>query len=152
MKYIPLTKGKQAIVDDEWFPILYLFNWHYQEESKGGYARKMITIDGKQKPLWMHRLIANCPQGMFVDHINHNKLDNRRENLRLVTVRENGMNREVSKTNKSGIKGVSYFRKRWRAIIGRKLIGYFDTKEEAAKAYNKAAKNLFGDYAKLNKV
>jgi len=104
----------------------------------------------------LHRLLMDPPKGMMIDHINHNGLDNRRENLRICTRAENGRNRGKQKNNTSGYKGVYWAKsnKRWRAQIKKdnKLIhiGMFDILEEAARAYDAKAKELFGEYAQLN--
>ncbi len=148
MKYIELTKGKRAIVDDEDFE--YLNQWKWLFDSN--YARRSIGPAGNQECLYMHKLLINCPKNRKGDHINGNKLDNRKSNLRIATVSENGMNRKVSKNNKSGLKGVSFFEGRWRAYIQRKFLGYYSTKKEAAIAYNKAAQEFFGEFARLNKI
>lgn len=148
MKYIELTKGKQAIVDDEDFE--YLSQWKWLFDSN--YARRSVGSKGKQKCIYMHKLLINCPQNRKGDHINGNKLDNRKFNLRIATVSENGMNRKVNKNNKSGLKGVSFFGGRWRAYIQKRFLGYFPTKEKAAIAYNKAAQEYFGEFARLNQI
>ncbi len=97
----------------------------------------------------MHRLIMDCPDGMDVDHINGDGLDNRRENLRIVTRSQNLRNRKTFKNSKSGFKGVIFnpVNGKWKAIIN---LGTFDTSEEAAKAYDEAIKKLFGPLAKPN--
>jgi hypothetical protein len=106
--------------------------------------------------LALHRLIMNPPKGMMVDHINGDGLDNRRANLRVCTNAENGRNQRLSKNNKSGYKGVSWFKrdKKWRSKIKHegksRCIGLFDCPEKAARAYDAVAKELFGEYANLN--
>jgi hypothetical protein len=93
-----------------------------------------------------------------VDHKNRNKLDNRKENLRICTQMENIKNRGISKNNTSGFKGVSFCKdiKKWGAFIMCDyipiFIGTFSTKEEAALAYNEKAKELHGEFAVLNEV
>ena len=113
----------------------------------------------------MHREITNAPKGMQVDHINGNTLDNRKENLRVCTRSQNMMNRGKQNNNKSGYKGVSYMKKKdpnyeypkpWRAQIkcptNQKVIhlGCYKYPEQAARAYDKKAIELFGEYAQLN--
>lgn len=84
MKYIELTKQEKALVDDEDYNWLSYFKWHYAN----GYAQSNLL----KNRLSMHSLIMNTPKGMDTDHINHNTLDNRRENLRICTRSENLLN------------------------------------------------------------
>ncbi len=157
MREIPLTQGKVAIVDDSDYSWLSKFKWHYAEWKGIGYAKK--NNKGKIPAiLKMHRLVIGAKDGEKVDHINRNTLDNRKANLRLVTQSQNMMNTGLRKTNKSGIKGVCFTSRegKWLASIwkDRKQIylGYFDDKKDAALAYNKAALELHGQYAVLNKI
>lgn len=95
-----------------------------------------------------------CQKGFQVDHINHDKLDNRKSNLRIVTQQQNLMNRKVFKNNKTGFKGVSVYGEKYRASIRkngkREYLGFFKNPIDAAKAYDKRAIELFGEYAVLN--
>lgn len=107
----------------------------------------------------LHRWIMDAPDGMQVDHINHDKSDNRKQNLRICTQAENMCNK-ASWMGQSHYKGVSYRldspNKPWRAICycqGRKhCLGSYATEEEAAVAYNEAARRYHGAYAVLNDV
>ena len=93
---------------------------------------------------------------MHVDHINGNPLDNRKSNLRICTNAENQRNKGVYKNNKSGYKGVHWFKrdKKWQAQIKHNNksihIGLYEDKEEAARAYDKKAKELHGNFKNLN--
>ena len=122
----------------------------WSKPRPGGYKRRRRTT----RPL--HRLLMDPPKGMVIDHINHNGLDNRRENLRICTRAENSRNRGKQKNNTSGYKGVCWYKrdKKWRAQIkkdSKKIhIGYFDIIEDAARAYDAKAKELFGEFAHLN--
>ena len=121
----------------------------------GWYTRPSGKRQRRRKTLQLHRLLMNPPKGMMVDHINHNGLDNRRENLRICTHAENQHNSRKQKNNTSGYKGVYWdkSKKKWRAQIKKdnKIhIGMFDIIEEAARAYDAKAKELFGGYAQLN--
>ena len=92
MKLIPLSKGKVAIVDDEDYHFLMMFKWHASEQgnSKADYAcTKIRTAYKKYKKLWMHRIVTKCPDGLVVDHLNSETLDNRKQNLEVVTLEEN---------------------------------------------------------------
>lgn len=105
----------------------------------------------------MHRLIMVSPKGFQVDHINGNRLDNRRSNLRLCTSSQNNFNRKVIRSN-TGFKGVSHDarcdRYYSRIMLNRKSIplGRFSSLIEAAEAYNKAAQTLFGEFASINVI
>ena len=152
MKIIKLSNGIETAVDDNLYGYLNQWNWY---PAGGGYASS--TINGKT--VYMHRLIMKAKRGEEVDHINSNKLDNRRVNLRLCSTRENKMNRTISKKNNtSGFKGVVFCKrdKVWysRIKVNYKSIhlGSFQTKEEAAKIYNIFARRYFGKFAKLNVV
>jgi len=98
MRTIKLTQGKFAIVDDCDFEWLNQWKWHY---SAGYVVSKM---GGKN--IYLHRFILQTPPKMDTDHINHNKLDNRRKNLRVATRSQNKQNTLISRANKSGFKGV----------------------------------------------
>ncbi len=96
MKEVPLTKGFVALVSDEDFEAVAKFKWHASKESRGKkhYAVRFEQREGKRKKIRMHRFVVELrgetiPEGMVVDHVNANSLDNRRENLEVVTQREN---------------------------------------------------------------
>lgn len=156
MKKIKLTQGKVALVDDEDFEELNKHKWFIYSI---GYAARYIRINKtKRKMISMHRIIMGRPAGMEVDHINHNILDNRKKNLRIVTHGQNMYNMKLSKSNTSGYKGVSWSKtaKKWSGLIqvNNKSIwlGNFKIKEDAAMAYNEAARKYHGEFAKLNKI
>jgi len=152
IRVLPLSKGKFAIVDKEDYEELNKMKW-YVQESEGFYA---ICRRGG-KTLWMHRVIMNAPDDMKVDHKNHKRLDNRKENLRLASNTENNRNRRKMQGKfTSKYKGVFWDKQRgkWaaRIYVNGKLIhlGYFDSEIEAAMVYDEAAKKYHGKFACLN--
>jgi hypothetical protein len=120
------------------------------------YARQNRFRDGRWVSTLAHRLITNAGPGQFVDHVNGDTLDNRRANLRLCNRNENNRNRRLNRTSTSGFKGVCWYKQtsRWKAQIcvnGHKRgLGYFNTREAAAAAYDAAAVEAFGEYAMTN--
>lgn len=151
MKEIKLSKGKVTIVDDCDYEYCILYKWY---TSSKGYAVRTY----KGKTICLHREILNVSKGLEVDHINGDRLDNRRENLRIVTSHQNGLNKIKRKEASSKYKGVHKCSRSGkyiaRIMLGskRKYLGLFLSEEEAAKAYNKEALKLHGEYASLNLV
>lgn len=158
MRAIPLTKGKFAIVDDEDFPYLNAYKW--QAVLKGSvrwYARRGHGDRDHIRSVYMHRQIMNTPKGTQIDHIDGNGLNNTKTNLRFTTDSQNLMNSRKPRKGwrtSSQYKGVYWHKYRWRAVIKKEgriiVIGHFDSELEAAKAYDAKAKELFGQYARLN--
>jgi hypothetical protein len=156
---IKLTLGKYAIVDPEDYYGINKHKWNAYRGYSSFYSKRKIynRKNGTERTVYMHRLIMNAPKGLVVDHINHNGLDNRKSNLRFATRAEN--NRYARKTKnkfRSDYKGVYYIKKvrRWRARItfeGKtRYVGQFKDEISAGKAYDRAAKKYFGDFACLN--
>lgn len=156
MKEIKLTRGMVALVDDEDFLALTVYKWCAFKDRKTFYAVRYEHSQGKQTKVYMHRVIMSAPIGMFVDHKDHDGLNNQKSNLRLCNHSQNGRNRQVSRNNTSGFKGVCWNKQaeKWMAYIKdngiSRTLGNFDSREEAAKAYDMAARKLFGEFAKLN--
>jgi hypothetical protein len=152
-KEIKLTQGKVTIVDAEDYDFLSQWKWYC---DGGGYARRNSPRgDGKRVAILMHRFILDAPKGVEIDHRNRDTLDNRKSNLRLCNREENCRNKKKHSNNRSGYKGVSRHNDgRWQAEISvsgqKKYLGRFDTKEEAAKIYDKEALKHFGEFAYLN--
>lgn len=146
MKEIPLTKGKVAIVDDDDFDRLNNYSWYY---NNSGYVARKLRTKGVQTTILMHREIMNPPKGMVIDHINHNPLDNRKENLRITTQSFNIRHSKLRKNNTSGFIGITKVKrkKEWMAqlTLNRKCInlGYYETPEEAAKVYQDYVRKLW---------
>ena len=154
-KEIHLSSGKVALVDDADYDWLNQWKWSY---VSGSAARATSRKDGPQRLILMYRLIMQAPDGMEVDHKNMDRLDCRRENLRLATHTQNMRNRNAHSHNRSGFKGVSPTGNRYRnffkaeiKVAKRKIyLGCFETAEEAARAYDEKAKELFGEFARTN--
>ena len=156
MKKIPLTKGLYALVDDGDYKELSKYNWFASGHPGQLYACR-YNPKNKSRHIRMHRQILNAPENMEVDHINLNRLDNRRSNLRLATRQENSFNRKkFNKKSHSKYKGVTFhIRDRcWQACIrvnGKHIyLGSFDKEVDSAMAYNKAAKKYHGKFANIN--
>ena len=151
VRRIPITRGKFALVDADDYYRLVKFPWLANKSSSTFYAARTRN----RKKLMMHRVIMNPPGHLFVDHIDHNGLNNCRSNLRLCTPAQNRYNL-ISKTGNSKYKGVHWksSRKKWSTAIqlNRKIyhIGCFDNEIAAAKAYDKRAEQLHGEFACLN--
>lgn len=148
-KEIPLTQGKTAIVDAEDYEVLSKFKWSYD----GRYASR---TDKDNKKVYMHRVILEVSSNEIIDHINRDKLDNRRNNLRKASHQQNSSNSKMYSHNTSGYRGVYKWKNYWRAAItyeGKQIsCGYYRSKEEAAQAYNEKARELFGEFAYVNKI
>ena len=152
--FIPLSHNKRAIIDTCDLERVSKYKWWVHSD---GYAYTCWMTSGRKHTLLMHRLIMDAAKGQVVDHINRNRLDNARSNLRFCTRAENCANAPLWKNNTSGYKGVSRYKDgRWRAYIkiGQRFkhIGAFETKEGAAHAYNEVAKEIYGEFAYLNPI
>ena len=173
MKVIHLTRGKISLIDNEDYEKVNQYKW-YASPAPGDtfYAKRKIWIpnnghltkqgkyikNGQYKSISLHRFIINAPYNKEVDHIDGDGLNNRRNNLRLCNHMENMRNVPVRKTSKSGLKGVTWCKQtnKWRVVIqdNKKYIhvGRFIEIEDAIKAYNNKAKELFGEFAYQNKL
>lgn len=148
---IQLSTGETVLVSPEDHRFLTQFNWYRSKSPRSTYA--VTSVGGKT--VYMHRLIMAAPQGLEVDHVNNDGLDNRRENLRLCTSAENKANMRIRCDNKSGNKGVNFDKQtgKWRARIKfnnkEYSLGRHTTKEAAIKAREKA-QILHGEFARLH--
>jgi len=147
---IELTRGFVAKVDECDLELLSGRHWI---ATVGQSGKPYATSGWGDDRRIMHRMIVNAPDGMLVDHINGDTLDNRKENLRICTPSENIRNSKRRSTNTSGFKGVNFQCGKWMARImihqKRYNLGLFDTPEEAHKAYCDKAKELHGEYARF---
>lgn len=141
--------GQFALIDAEDADVVLPYPWSLSH----GYACRIRRPTDPQggSHVYMHRVIAGTPVGMETDHINRDRLDNRRANLRIVTRVQNSANIGVRSHNSSGFIGVCYDKKRcmWMAYA-KKYVGHFETPEEAALARDKAAFEMWGEFAQLN--
>ena len=158
-KKILLTQNQYAVVDDSDFEWLNQWEWCalWYSNAKSFYAvRNVRKTDGKYTLLSMHQAIMGKPNRKQIDHINHDTLDNRKTNLRICTTQQNNMNQKLNKNNTSGFKGVFWSKgaKKWQAQIMKNgkfvHLGLFNNIKIAAQSYDNAARELFGEFARLN--
>lgn len=161
-KQIPLTQGQVAIVDDADYDELIKYKW-YAEFCKDTRSYRVVRWgiqNNVRTVIKIHRQIMELTKndGLQVDHVDHNALNNCRNNLRIVTNLQNQMNRRSNSNVTSKYKGVSWHiqTRKWRATIminrKQKHLGVFICETDAALAYNKAAKEMFGEFAYLNTI
>lgn len=153
MKQIPLTQGLVALVDEEDYDrVMAAGKWYARRGGSTFYAQRRAPQGGDRK-IRLHSFLTGWP---LVDHINLDGLDNRRANLRQASHAENMWNRRRLSNNTSGFKGVRWHKVhgKWEARIRtdgrRRHLGSWSTAEEAAHAYDAAARELHGEFARLN--
>ena len=157
MKTIPLTQGYKAIVDDEDYEDLMKWKWHVMVQNGNPIkaSRRIRRGSGVQVAIGMHTHIMGERHGFLIDHINHNPIDNRRQNLRFATCAQNIMNgRPWAASKYKGVYKTHKLKNKWWATLSsegkRYYLGVFPTKKMAAMAYDKKAKEIFGEFAFLN--
>ena len=161
MKTVPLhgkvAAGRVTLVDDEDYELVMQYRWNVKEEVRNGlphgpYAVTSYRVAGKIHILLMHKLITGWPR---TDHVDHDGLNNQRSNLRPATNAQNQQNSR-SGSGTSRYKGVCWAKRerKWRAVIRpdgvQRYLGYFDVEEDAARAYDAAALEIYGEYACVN--
>jgi hypothetical protein len=152
VRFIPLTQGKFAIVDADDYERLATYKWCASQSGNRIYAVRRR----QNRTITMQRQIMNAPEGLLVDHIDGNSLNNRKSNLRLCSAHQNACNRRPRRNSSSKYKGVSWYKrdKKWQVQIyynARTIhLGRFDDEVEAALVYDRKATELFGEFAYLN--
>lgn len=156
-RYIELTGGYRAAVDDADYPRIAGRRWRASVGYGGTvYAARRVKVGDRWETIYMHREVIGAGEGEIVDHADGDGLNNTRANLRVATPSQNAANARRRCDNASGYRGVSWYKGygRWQATIrvrGRKKhLGYYATPQEAALAFDRAAREIFGDFARLN--
>lgn len=165
MREIKLTQGYVAIVDDEDFDRVNGYAWFFSVSKKAsrnnkqiGYAKRNLFSGGKYTTEYLHRFIMNPGKGLHVDHINGDKLDCRRSNMRVCTQTENNRNTSAQRNSTSKYRGVCWDngRKMWLAQIKtggkNKYLGHFENEKDAAIAYNEYSRCVFGEFSSSNNI
>jgi len=153
---IVLSSGDVTLVDAADYPLIAKYGWYLFVPRTGQhlkYAR--AKINGKE--VYLHRFLLNPPRNLDIDHKDRDELNNRRANLRLCTDSQNLGNKRIHRNNTSGYKGVYCLYGKWRARVGdgkggRRSLGLFTNKDDAARAYNKAALEQWGEFARVNDI
>jgi len=149
--YITVTvKGKDFLISLSSAPLFHSRSWTI---SVMGRLRGYL-IESKHRGEFFHRLAVDCPDGLYVDHINRDRTDNRISNLRICSRRENSYNRSIGRNNTSGFKGVFKHIYGWRVLVVKnnkhRYVGIYDSPQMGALAYDAAALEEFGEFAALN--
>jgi AP2 domain/HNH endonuclease len=157
---IPLNHRKHALIDAEDAPLITPYRWYASYDGERWIAargeRLGHGVGAPVRTIYLHRVLIDAPPEMGVTHLNGDTLDNRNANLRLCTRSERGAKRRRNLNNTSGYRGVSYDAHSglWRAVVRSHGLyvsaGYFKTPEEAARAYDTTASELFGEFAYRN--
>jgi len=157
MKLISLTQGKSAKINDHWYDYLMQWKWSAYKDSRSNkwYATRIEGTRPNRKQILMHRVVSGCKHGEMVDHRDGDGLNNQDENLRTCTNSQNQANRQKPSNNTSGWKGVQKTRNRKfiARLVKNKVTVFcktFKSGIDAAKAYDTAAIEHFGDFANLN--
>lgn len=156
---IPITKGYSTLIDDEDYERVSPFLWSANVMRNGVYVQRSIRENKRRVTVFLHRFILNAPRGVMVDHADGNPLNNTRANIRLCSASQNSANARFVR-NETGFRGVQFMnrpnyqsrpysaRLKWQKKY--LFLGYFDTAVKAAEAYDAKAKEVFGEFARLN--
>jgi HNH endonuclease/AP2 domain len=151
---IPLTQGKIALVDEVDYAELSQHKWCAMRHGSDWYVGQGQRDGAANRTIYIHQALLGKVPGLHTDHINGNGLDNRRCNIRLCTPQENTHNARPHRVAQSPFRGVGRQRVKWGASITfqgtRRWLGTFDGEEQAARAYDIAAQELYGKFARLN--
>ena len=140
------VKNEQFLFDLEDYDLISDRCWYV---NANGY----LTAKRNNVSILLHRIVTHCPNDMKVDHINHNKLDNRKVNLRVCTDMENSKNKGLRKDNKSGVTGVVWNndKNKWTVNIRcnnkRMYLGAYDDFDTAVKVRKQAEEKYFGEWS-----
>src|ERR1700738_1418758 len=163
MKYIVLLQGYYTLVDDDDYE--WLMQWKDEwkaniREDGRVYAYRWTYPNQTDTNIWMHREIVKAVDPELVDHIDGDTLNNSKANLRKCNSEQNSYNRKLNVNSKSGYKGVTWHSKmkKWRAAISCTRLygsipvslGLYNSKIDAARAYDRAAIAAFGEFARTN--
>jgi hypothetical protein len=154
--YIALPCGDWAIIDVDDLGQIANYNWHAVDMGHTKYVRRNRTKNDPPRPLSirLHRQLMSAPNGMDVDHVNMNGLDNRKSNLRVCTRSQNLCNRKVQARTKSKLKGVVWHKRaqKWMASLKYEgkhyYLGLFRLKEDAHLAYLQKSKEIHKDFGR----
>lgn len=153
--YVTLTQGYVAVIDAEDAPQVGKWNWYAWKTDRRVYAIRTCRSGGKQRTVLLHRSIMGETDGLEVDHLDGDGLNNRRGNLRLATKSQNQMNARKRKTSAAKFKGVTFEgrRQKWVTRICKNgaitHLGYFKCQTAAAVAYAKASRELHGEFGRV---
>jgi len=156
MKLVPVHGGYFAQVDDEDYERISALRWHIAKGQNTVYASTNVRRDGGYSSVGMHRMVNETPAGLHTDHIDGNGLNNTRANLRTATRVQNARNRQPNKNAASNYKGVCWNKRKRRWVASIRVnktaifLGLFKEERDAAAAYERAASEHFGEFARLS--
>lgn len=154
MKQIPFTQNEVALVDDEDYARCAQYSWYVNRSHGVSYAARREGPAKARKTVMMHRFIQGAEPGQMVDHADGDGLNNTRANLRFADAAQSAANRGRRRDSSSPYRGVTFSNGRWWAMLmvrgRRRYLGIFADAESAARAYDAAAVEAWGEFARLN--